>query len=81
MGSSLFGTKQIQIPVNNPAFNIQARQIVSMLKGANGQTILSAAMQQNPELRNFMEKNKGRAPEEVAQEMGVDYNFIRNLLG
>lgn len=55
---------------NNPANNIQS--VINMLKSGNPQQIAMNMMNQNPRFRQFMESNKGKTPEQVARENGID---------
>lgn len=50
--------------------------IVSMLKGGNPEQIAMALMQRNPQFKAFIEQNKGKSPQEVAKEQGIDINQI-----
>ena len=37
-------------------------------------------MQTNPQFRQFVEANKGKTPEQIASEYGIDFNQVRNLI-
>lgn len=50
----------------------QIAGIVRMLKSGNPEQIAQSLMQQNPQFRAFVEANKGKSPEQVARENGVD---------
>ena len=54
--------------------------IVSMLKGGNPEQIAMALMQRNPQFKAFIEQNKGKSPQEVAKEQGIDINQIMGML-
>ena len=61
------------------SFN-QLAGIVSQLKNGNPEAIAQKMLNDNPNFRAFMEQNKGKTPEQVAQENGIDLNSIRKLL-
>lgn len=64
-------------PQNNMA---QISNIVKMLKSGNPEQIAMSLMQKNPQFKAFMDSNKGKTPQQVAQEMGIDFNSIKNLM-
>lgn len=54
--------------------------IVSMLKGGNPEQIAMALMQRNPQFKAFIEANKGKTPDQVAREHGIDFSqFMRQF--
>lgn len=55
-------------------------QILSMLKSGNPEQIAQNLMQKNPQFKTFMEANKGKTPEQVARENGLDFSQIKNML-
>lgn len=54
--------------------------ILSMLKSGNPEQIAQNLMQRNPQFKAFMEANKGKTPEQVARENGIDFSQIKNML-
>lgn len=54
----------------------QIAGIARMLKSGNPEQIAQSLMQQNPQFRAFVEANKGKSPEQVARENGVDLGQI-----
>ena len=46
--------------------------IIRMLKSGNPEQIAQNLMQSNPQFRAFVEANRGKTPQQVAQEHGVD---------
>lgn len=54
--------------------------IMRLLKSGNPEQIAQQMMQQNPKFREFMEANKGKSPEQVAQEHGLNLNEIMGRL-
>lgn len=52
--------------------------LIQMLRSGNPQQIGQNMMQNNPQFRQFIESNKGKTPEQVAREHGIDLpGFIR----
>lgn len=62
------------LPRNPSAPNLG--DIVRMLRSGNPQQMAMNLMQNNPQFRAFVESNKGKTPEQVAQEHGVNLNEI-----
>lgn len=54
--------------------------IMRLLKSGNPEQIAQQMMQQNPKFREFMEANKGKTPEQVAQEHGFDLSQLKNMM-
>ena len=50
--------------------------IARMVKNGNPEQIAQSLMQQNPQFRQFVEANRGKSPEQVAQEHGFDLSAI-----
>lgn len=53
---------------------------MQMLKGRNPQEVFNQMMQSNPAFRSFYEANKGKSPEQVAKEHGIDLNKFKNMM-
>lgn len=69
-------------PANNMLANVQKLgQLMSILKSGNPNAIAAQMLLSNPQFRQFVEQNRGKAPEQIAQEHGIDWNSIRNALG
>ena len=60
---------------NNPIM-----QFMQTLKNGNDEQIFNGLMQNNPQFRAFMEQNKGKTPEQVAKENGVDLNAYLKMM-
>lgn len=58
----------------------QVANLMKMLKSGNPEQIAQQMMQSNPQFRQFVEQNKGKTPEQVAREYGVDINAIMGRL-
>lgn len=63
------------MPVNNSIFNI-----ARMLRNGNPSQIAMTLIKQNPQFKAFIETNKGKTPEMVARENGIDISKIRNMI-
>lgn len=58
----------------------QIANVVKMLRSGNPDQIAQQMMQQNPQFRQFVEQNKGKTPEQVAREHGIDLNQFKNMM-
>ena len=66
---------------NNPINKMrQVANLMKMLRSGNPEQIAQQMMQSNPQFRQFMEANKGKTPEQVAQEHGIDLNQFKNMM-
>ena len=65
-----------------PTSNSMARlmNIARMVKNGNPEQIAQSLMQQNPQFRQFVEANRGKSPEQVAQEHGFNLSAIMKQL-
>ena len=54
--------------------------VVKMLRSGNPDMIAQQMMQSNPQFRQFIESNKGKTPEQVAREHGVDFNQLKGMM-
>ena len=66
--------------MNGNRSNNGLAQILSMLKSGNPEQIAQNLIQKNPQFKAFMETNKGKTPEQVARENGLDFSQIKNML-
>lgn len=55
-------------------------QIIGMLRSGNPEQIAMALMQRNPQFKAFVEQNKGKSPEQIASENGIDLSMLQNLM-
>lgn len=58
----------------------QIAGVMQMLKSGNPELIAQQMMQSNPQFRQFMERNKGKSPEQVAKENGIDLSQLKNMM-
>ena len=54
--------------------------LVSSIKNGDAERIANQLLGSNPQFREFLEANKGKTPEQVASENGIDFNQVRDLL-
>ena len=73
MASSLFGGAQKPIPLQS------AMQAVSMMRHINPEQVMHAMMRDNPQFAEFINANKGKSPEQIANEHGIDINAIKQM--
>lgn len=60
-----------------PAVNTyNLANVMQLLKSGNLEQIAANMMQQNPQFKAFVEANKGKTPDQVAKEHGVNLNEI-----
>lgn len=38
-------------------------------------------MNSNPAFAEFVRRNQGKSPEQIAREAGIDYSIVRRMLG
>lgn len=58
----------------------QIASVMQMLKSGNPEQIAQQMMQSNPRFKQFMEQNKGKSPEQVARENGIDLSQLKNMM-
>lgn len=58
----------------------QVANVMKMLRSGNPEQIAQQMMQSNPQFRQFVEANKGKTPEQVAKENGIDINQIMGMM-
>lgn len=58
----------------------QAMQAMKVLRSGNPEQIAQQMMQNNPQFRQFVEQNKGKTPEQVAKEHGIDLSQFKTMM-
>ena len=58
----------------------QVANLIKMLRSGNPEQAFQQMMQNNPQFRQFVEQNKGKTPEQVAREYGVDLNQLKSMM-
>lgn len=59
----------------------QVRQIKQMLSGQNVDAVARMFAQKNPQFAQFQRNIAGKTPQHVAQEYGLDWNMVRQMIG
>lgn len=54
-------------------------EIKQAVSGQNPEVLFGQMMQSNPAFASFVEANKGKSPEQIAQENGIDPALLRQL--
>ena len=55
--------------------------MIQMMKSAkNPQAAFNSMVQNNPQFKAFIESNKGKTPEQVAKEHGIDLASIMGMI-
>lgn len=68
-------------PANNPMAQLQQlRQMAQMMRGQNPQQLVQSFAAQNPRFAEFLRRNQGKSPEQIAQEQGIDMGLLRQIL-
>ena len=62
---------------NNQNLLSQINSIKNMLTGKNPDEYFNELMQKNPQFRQFVESNRGKTPEQIASENGIDINLLK----
>ena len=59
----------------------QQMNILNLLKYRNNPgAIFTDMMNKNPQFRQFVEANKGKSAEQIAQENNIDMNLLRQFM-
>lgn len=68
-------------PANNPMAQLQQlRQMAQMMRGQNPQQLVQNFAARNPQFAEFLRRNQGKTPEQIAQENGIDMGLLRQIL-
>lgn len=66
---------------NIQAATQQIRQIKQMLNGQNQDAVAQMFAQKNPQFAQFQRDIAGKTPQQVAQEYGLDWNMVKQMIG
>lgn len=66
--------------LNQPNSRNLLSQINVLLSGKNPDAVFSDLMQNNSQFRSFVEQNKGKTPEQIAKENGLNIEQIKAML-
>lgn len=58
----------------------QVLKMMQTLRNGNPEQMAQQMIQNNPQFRQFVEANKGKTPEQVAKENGIDLNQIMEMM-
>lgn len=64
----------------NPLLNNSIFALINSLKSGNPNIIFNQMMNNNPSFRSFIEQNKGKSPDQVAKENGIDISQFMKML-
>lgn len=68
-------------PMNNMRQMMQmVNGIKQMMNGQNPDTVMKLFAQKNPQFAQFLMDNKGKSPEQIAKDYGLDWNMVQNFL-
>lgn len=80
MPSSLFSNQQPspQQPTGaSPSNPMQAAvQAVRAMRAAGPEQLMRSMMRSNPQFAQFVEQNRGKSPEQIAREHGIDLGSV-----
>ena len=75
MPSSLFSSRQPTSP--GPSNPVQAAvQAAQALRGSSPEQVMQSMMDSNPQFKRFVEQNRGKSPEQIARENGIDLGAV-----
>lgn len=58
--------------------NNSINTVMSAMRGdPNG---FANAVMNNPQFQTFLANNRGKSPEQIARENGIDFNMVKNLM-
>lgn len=55
--------------------------VVSALRRNDPQTLMESMARSNPQFAQFVNDNRGKSPEQIAREHGIDLDSIRKMVG
>jgi predicted transposase YdaD len=53
---------------------------INAFRGQNPETLANTLIQSNPAFKRFIEANRGKSVEQIAQENGIDIEEVKKLL-
>jgi len=74
--------------MTNPILSLLNRNYQTMtnlvnlknMASGNPQQMAQSLLNSNPQFRQFVEQNKGKTPQQIASDYGIDYNSLLNIL-
>lgn len=73
MGNPLFSQM-------NPTPLSHIQNLMKLMQGKDPNAVMGLLAQRNPQFAKFMEECKGKTPEQVAQQYGIDPNVLHQFL-
>ena len=73
----------------NPIFNMMGNNdnlinsinnMRKMMNGNDPNAVMQMMAQRNPQFAQFLQQNRGKTPEQVAKEYGIDWGMVKNLM-
>lgn len=58
----------------------QQMNILNLLKNRNPNEVFNHMIKTNPQFKNFVESNKGKSIEQIAQEHNIDMNLLKQFM-
>lgn len=55
--------------------------VVSALRYNDPQTLMESMARSNPQFAQFVSDNRGKSPEQIAREHGIDLDSIKKMVG
>lgn len=79
MASTLFGNNN-PIPTRNTPMQ-QLGDLAEMIRSSgNPDKVAQLLMRKNPQFANFVQANRGKTPQQIARENGIDWGIIQQLM-
>lgn len=78
---NLYQNKQNSVAPNNNINNVLSRidNLQSAVVDGDPEATYNTLLQMNPMFANFMQRNQGKTPEQIAQENGIDIRLANHL--
>lgn len=58
-----------------------ARAASDAMRRQGPEAVFGALMSSNPRFRQFVEQNRGKSPEQIARENGIDFAALKSRFG
>lgn len=58
-----------------------ARMASEAMRRQGPEAVFAALMGSNPQFRQFVEQNRGKTPEQIAREHGIDFSALQSKFG
>lgn len=78
MVSMLFGSNPI--PMRNSPMQ-QLGELAAMIRtSGNPDKVVQLLMRKNPQFASFVQANRGKPPQQIARENGIDWGIIQQMM-